>query len=233
MKSQNKRGCGQRKTDSLYLESEPSLDGLPIEHFLIDPPIPTDNINILWSRNFQLFEKDGITHLIDWVGEQYYESPWDFIEECRRKGASRRANKNFPFEKLTIGKSMIFFAHKKAIIDGKFCPKFVFPPNGKDKTDGKRYVGDISYSVRPKVDLTKKEVKEFKKVLYSYLSGKGERQQILPMKDLPTGKKIPIKFESGLFMRLPITTITYVRPKDQAKLDELQKKNINFKIAEE
>jgi len=201
------RGCGDRKTDSIYFESRLSIKGEPIENFIIDPPIDCEKKGIKWSRSYQIFQKDGINHLIDWIGEEYYPSPWDFIEECRIKGMSRRVQKSFDFTKITPGKSQIFFAHKKAIdLTTKTKINLVkanrFKPHGEYEyvKSGYREVGDIKYSI----------------------------------KDYDLNKPIRNKdFRAGLFLRLPITNMVYVRPADKKMVEKITKKNLNIEVVNE
>lgn len=221
------RGCGNRKADSIYLESRLSLFGQEIENLIIDPPIPTEKYDLDWSRSYQPFEKDGIVHLIDWVGESYYPSVWDFIEECRRKGASRKVTKSFDFSQLTLGKSNIFFAHKHAINPNKMgrcevcqhrgakyvlytnhiTPKNFYKPHDIKTTDnhllcGVRNVGDIEYAVEGYDDLlmTEKSLEELK---------------------------------PGLFLQLPITNMVYVKPANKAMLEKIKDKKLPIEIVNE
>lgn len=235
------RGCGERKADSIYLESRLSPFGKPVEDFIIDPPFPCYQNGILWSRSYRVIRKPlldstgepvldenkneiKIAHLIDWVGEEYYPSVWDFIEEVRDKGVSRRISKEFDLSILTPGKSQIFFAHKRARFDDsrheyghpwKFVPpedrtritmltpKNYYPPQEdittKDKyMIGGRVVGDLKYQVT------------YDTTLDHSVSALGD----------------------GLFFRAYITNIVYVRPADAAKLQQLKELNIDFEIAE-
>jgi len=118
----NGRGCGDRTEGMPYACCGTSADGMPIEHFVIDPAIP-------WPGQFQRGTKilprnpnnpQSVNDLVIFVGEKYYQSAWDFVEETRRFGASRKMSPSLPFEKLTPGKSRMVFVHSKAI------PKFTF-----------------------------------------------------------------------------------------------------------
>ena len=207
------RGCGERQPDSIYFESRLGIGGQPIEYFIIDPPTDCEKNGIKFSRSYQIFQKDGINHLIDWVGESFYESPWDFIEECRVKGMSRRVQKSFDFSKITPGQSQIFFAHKKAIdlttkskINLTLANRF--PPhrnndNVPDKDRGKygfRKVGDIEYDIsnwNPNIPIRSKD------------------------------------FRAGLFLRMPITNMVYVRPSDKKMLQKISDKKLNIEVVEE
>jgi len=88
------RGCGERKDKALYLECATSPDGLPIEHFIFDPPIPINQepfrAPILWRD-----ERTGIYHVLIWIGKKFYESPWDFIKKQQLKGSVEEYRKTF------------------------------------------------------------------------------------------------------------------------------------------
>jgi hypothetical protein len=111
------RGCGTRKAGHCYICCGSSVNGRPIEYFILDPMIP---YSWEWQRGYKLFEKDGITHVFIFIGESFYKSLWDYVEETRLYGASRRVSDNFPFERLTAGQSKMVFLHRKGI------PKFEF-----------------------------------------------------------------------------------------------------------
>lgn len=236
------RGCGERQPDSIYLECRPSALGRPLEDFLIDPPHKCEENGITWSRSYQMFSKikkdsEGtpilddngqeikINHLIDWVGEEHYPSIWDFIEETRKKGISRRIQKDFDFSLLSPFESQIFFAHKKARFDdirheyghpwketpeGKrtritmLTPKNYYSPVEDIVIDnnlmtGNRVVGDLKYKIKhdTTLDHTLKALQD------------------------------------GLFMHMYITNIVYVRPADSKLLEKFKTLNIDIEIVEE
>lgn len=121
----NGRGCGHRKSGEAYLCCGTDIEGLPIEHFILDPAIPwTED----WQRGYKTIRVGGVSHVIIFVGRNYYPSPWDFIEEARIYGASRRVHDQFPFAELTPGKSKMLFCHARAI------PNFAYglPDQPKD-----------------------------------------------------------------------------------------------------
>ena len=161
------RGCGKRKAGGLYVCVGLSPFGLPLEYFIIDPPIPYCGDQL---RAPQLFEREGKVHIIIGIGAEYYPSASDFLEETRCFGISKRIPKNFPIEKLGEG-SMIFLVHPRAIIENfsllpkpEYCPKELDehkqniqycightyqtaePTNGGDE----RKVGDTTYTVYPR-----------------------------------------------------------------------------------
>lgn len=55
-----------------------------------------------------------------WIGEQHYATPADFNREAQQMGVSRRIN-SIPND-FQIGKTWIFFAHRKAIDNGNGTP---------------------------------------------------------------------------------------------------------------
>lgn len=130
---EGKRGCCYRKKGGIYLRSDGvamECGKLPIELSVC----PCCNAGIRFSRTPQwvlgkLLENatcnkaGGICPLntIDpeermlmiWVGEKFYPTPMDFINESRTMGLSRRimtVPKGFE-----IGKTRVLFAHIKAI----------------------------------------------------------------------------------------------------------------------
>lgn len=111
------RGCGSRSEGMPYVCCGLSPFGKPVEFFVVDSAIP-------WPGKFQRGTKilprnpkdpNSINDLVIFVGEKFYQSAWDFVEEVRRFGASRKVSPTLPFEKLTPGQSRMVFVHSKAI----------------------------------------------------------------------------------------------------------------------
>jgi hypothetical protein len=119
------RGCGTRHRGGIYAGSELSAFGLPIEYFIVDPPQPIDDL-ALTPIGVKLIERDGVTHVFDWIGSQHYQNVADFIEETRRFGLSRRLPKTLDFSRLTP-RSRIVLVHARAII--KNCGEY-YPTTG-------------------------------------------------------------------------------------------------------
>jgi len=115
------RGCGKRKPGGLYFETKTSAFGQPIEFFLVDPPIPVDDLE-LCKQGQQLTERDGKFHAIDWVGSTHYPNVLDYVEETRRMGASRRVGANVDLSKLSPGAKLLL-VHDRAFISNfpAFC----------------------------------------------------------------------------------------------------------------
>ena len=112
-----RRGCGVRQVGGLYLTSPlvPEGMGFPIGENLIDPPVP-------WVggpfRTPYLVEQEGsdgqVFDVFIWVGEEFYPTVPDFIEEVREMGISRRVPVTFNLASLTPEKSRMLFVHKRA-----------------------------------------------------------------------------------------------------------------------
>src|SRR5690606_32030628 len=108
------RGCGEARTQgAVYLESGVSSTGLPLEQFLVDPPQPYNTDQKIGVSIVP--DGKGTYHVIDWVGEQHYPMPSDFLEEGRLHGFSRKISRTTEFDKLTKD-SRLIFVHPKAII---------------------------------------------------------------------------------------------------------------------
>jgi hypothetical protein len=67
----------------------------------------------------ELVELDGVTHILDWIGEEHYEYPADFIEEIRMFGLSRRLPKTLDFSRLGP-QTRIICIHARATITNRF-----------------------------------------------------------------------------------------------------------------
>lgn len=111
------RGCGTRVAGGVYAEIPLAVDGVPLDHFLICPPQPLDAEAMRLSpRGVSLIEREGVWHVIDWIGSEHYPNVADLIAEARRHGISRRLPRNLDFGKLT-GESRLLLAHNRAHMD--------------------------------------------------------------------------------------------------------------------
>lgn len=121
----NGRGCGQRTSSVTYVCCGQSPFGRPIDEFVIDPPIPwpgkTQRGTKIMPRNPK--DPDGTKDLVVFVGKQYYPFFWDFIEETKRYGASRKVGEDLPFDQLTPMESRMVFVHSTVL------PKFTYELN--------------------------------------------------------------------------------------------------------
>jgi hypothetical protein len=110
------RGCGSRQAGGAYACTDLGDWGLPLEAFLLDPPVVIDPDGIgLTPVGVTMIEREGATHLVDWVGSKFYPNVADFVEEVRRHGLSRRLSRKLDFARLTKD-SKILLAHSRAHI---------------------------------------------------------------------------------------------------------------------
>jgi len=112
------RGCGTRVAGGVYMEVGMSGEGMPIEHFLLDCPLPVNAGTRLalglTARGVRLVDEEGLTHVLDWVGSESYPNVLDFVEEARRFGISRRAE-GIDYSRLGPG-TKLFLLHARATI---------------------------------------------------------------------------------------------------------------------
>lgn len=121
------RGCGLRIAGAIYWEFSPvrampdgnnsQLYNGPYQpRILLDPPVAIDPEALgMTAVGVHAFERDGVTHLLDWIGEDHYPNVADFIEECRRWGVSRRIPRNIPWRNITP-QSQLLLVHRRGII---------------------------------------------------------------------------------------------------------------------
>src|SRR5574338_1083558 len=111
------RACGRRICGGVYAETRLSEDGMPIEYFIVDSPAPIDvDQRGLAAVGVKLIEINGVHHIFDIVGQEYYPYPSDYVEETRRLGASRRLQANLDFSRLGPGSRLVLI-HARAVID--------------------------------------------------------------------------------------------------------------------
>lgn len=111
------RGCGRRMKRGIYAELGLSPFGRPVEDFLMDPPVSVEGLDIA-AQGVTWIERDGVWHLIDWVGSNHYPNIADFVEEIRNFGLSRRLPSNIDFGRLGIT-SRLIAVHARAIIENE------------------------------------------------------------------------------------------------------------------
>ncbi len=123
------RGCGVRQIGCAYLACPLSEGGMPLEHFLIDPPIKEVEVDgemlpiaeawDLKPRGVKIMRipalGDGY-HVVDIVGAESYPNATDFLEEVRHLGLSRKISRTSDFSLLTR-ESRILIAHSKGWVD--------------------------------------------------------------------------------------------------------------------
>jgi hypothetical protein len=112
------RGCGaSRVAGGIYAECPLSPYGKPLEDFLCDPPVVVDVQALgITPIGVKLMERNGVWHILDWVGSTHYPNVGDFVEEVRRLGMSRRLSTTLDFQKLTA-ESRILLLHARAHIE--------------------------------------------------------------------------------------------------------------------
>jgi hypothetical protein len=113
------RGCGVRVCGGIYGETGVGSGGLPLEYFILDPPVKIDPDALgLSDIGVKLIQRPNsdVWDVWDMVGQQHYPGPADFLEEVRRYGVSRRFPLSLEFEKLTR-ESRLILVHRRGWIE--------------------------------------------------------------------------------------------------------------------
>ena len=192
------RMCGTgRQAGSIYVECGLFLNGTPIHQYLKDPPERIQPAMHGMSRlGVQVITKDGISHIIDWVGEDSYPYPADFIEEAKRMGVSRKIQPNADLR--LIGKnSFLILVHSKGSMNNmeevSAATDFLCP-NLKHQ-QGERCCG--LHWAAPGDENNQRQLAE------------GSYDVIPPSPDAPKPEYVP-----AIFMAVPISAITIIRNHD-------------------
>lgn len=176
-----KRGCGDSRTaGGIYAECPLSPYGVPLEDFLCDPPIVIDTKEMgVTPVGVKLMERNGVWHIIDWIGSTHYPNTADFVEEVRQFGLSRRLPQTLDFKRLTKD-SRILTVHSRAWIDnflpyyeneqdcGKLdldrCPKFLEHHKNlslfREKGELQKHAGVNFYPLEPCIRLWYQDLTE-------------------------------------------------------------------------
>lgn len=111
------RGCGTRVKGGLYVEVATADWGLPLECFLVDPPLLIDpkELNLSPIGVKMIEDPHGNRHILDWVGETFYPFAADFLAEGKIMGFSRRISPDLPLSLLNWN-SRLAIAHPKGYI---------------------------------------------------------------------------------------------------------------------
>ena len=208
------RACGQRVPGGVYAETRLGEEGLPLEHYLLCPPKPIDlDAWGLTPVGVQLISFQGHNHVFDVVGRRYYPYVTDFVEEIRRKGASRRLTRNFEFAKLTEGSLMVLI-HARAVIQN--YPLYPQPP-GVICPRG-RHLGELDETCAGLWwhDIPTKALERW--------SGGGLYHRSLPgcgsYNAFPRPANIQPVYQHGIFMSLPITNLAVITGRNQLESEQ-------------
>lgn len=210
------RGCGRRQKGGVYLEVGLSDHGYPIEHFLLDPPVPVDPEWGMAARGVTLIEIEGVTHVLDHVGSEHYPNVADFVEETRRYGASRRAQKSLEFAKLTP-ESRLLLSHSLAgVVNMRDYPDWTCPKDNPEHTREALPFGQTCAGVWWR-DIEGGEPVEGDTpgLVYREMPSFGYLAHRRP-------RTVRAVYYEALFLSLPLTRIAVVRDDEDAHLDALE-----------
>lgn len=145
------RGCGERVAGGIYITVPLSRHGMPLEHFIQDPPIhevdvdgemlPIKDAFGLSALGVTVAKMNKVYHVVDIVGTKYYPDVPDILEETRRYGLSRRISKQTNFS-LLGPESHIILAHPAGYIDEYKQYADSEPPDAHDSYPCPRDIDD-------------------------------------------------------------------------------------------
>ena len=190
------RGCGSRVKGGIYLCTGLSEHGSPLEAFFIDPVVPFDAAP---GESFRtpILRQNPYNNAYDayvWVGESFYPSLVDYVEETRRKGASRRVSPLLDLSKLTPGVSRMIFIHPEAFTEHREIPE-----NGCPKAIEHHGIDEPCIGAHW----------HYAQALGSHVDDSGNGHIGDVHYALPEQKPAPEDCRPGLFLALPITHIEY------------------------
>jgi hypothetical protein len=189
---------------------------MPLEHFLVDSPIIVDKDELgITPIGVKLVERNGIFHVFDWVGTEFYPNVADFVEEVRVLGLSRRVPKTLDFSKITE-QSKIILLHARAWDDNyhkypkaTLCMKSLCPCGPCQHVAEEHAGGDNTHQAHMCVTCW-----------YHNIEGGEPIENGGVMRHMPSfrycGRPAPssikkAKYELAIFMRLPISNIAVIR----------------------
>lgn len=223
-----KRGCGERTKGGIYLECPVGDVGMPVEHFLVDTPFVIDPDEYgLSPVGVKLVEKNGITHVFDIVGQEYYPNVADFVEEIRRMGLSRKVSPTLDFKRLTA-QSKIILLHARAF-DHNFS-KFPSPPPCPKLKCGCSACQETAKS--HSVAKGKRLSCMCAGLWWNDIEGGDPKAGGGVIRQMPAfsfqgaerPKNIKPKYELAMFMRLPINNIAVIKDPDHGRHEQAEAK---------
>lgn len=232
-----RRGCGKRVEGGVYIETNRSPEGRPVEHFLADPPFPYEPDHKVGQ---EIVERDGVFHVIDWIGASHYPYASDFLEEVRAYGLSRRVSSTLDFGKLTRD-SRIIVVHAKAYIE-----------NAKDLAEQHVVVSSENGSDACRCGLLERSSDDFhlrhvdamcSRYLWYYAEETGERTrrfvdleyEVFPPARHVDSPKDPV-WKPGIIASFPAGRLAVIRARDgshAATVDRIRKTGTSLDVAEE
>ncbi len=242
----NGRCCGTRQEASVYVCCGANPWGRPIEDYILDPAelwadgfqrgvkiVPREpNVTVIGKVKEKWALKD-VNDLVIFVGKSFYPSPWDFVEETRGFGVSRKVIPTLPFDKLTPGKSNMVFVHSRAI------PTFIYTcdreaPLSHCHQMGKGEWNDVGAGHHPDNSSCTFALRDLTHVIGSKMvkvweDGKGfdvdlpaftYRGKILDAYDYYDDSEFD--WEVGAFLTLPLTHIEFCRRENTKVADKVR-----------
>lgn len=228
------RGCGSRQPGGAYLCTKLGPNGSPLEDFLVDPVKPFAGEPFRAPILVPDPDDPEVKHAAIWVGESFYPSPVDFIEEVRQKGASRRVPSGFHFAALTPGKSRMIFIHPRAYTEKLFtpdhCPKDIEAHGETEPCLGAHwhYVAALGGRVDGGHEVSVNEQ-------LAYLEGQtahiGDLSYPLPVQ--ANSQDVPTDFSPGIFLVLPINAVEYeaLNREDTGPQSLQQAEDVGFSVS--
>lgn len=124
------RGCGNMKSDGLYITWSLGSHGIPINKLVLCPVWTFDRAKMgIGTQGMTILPQlkpdgsfsytsagDLVYDLYDHVGEDHYKYKADFFEEVCWGGLSRRIPKTAKFDLLIPGKSVHYLCHSNSAI---------------------------------------------------------------------------------------------------------------------
>ena len=220
------RECGPgQQAGHIYAECGFSPDGTPIEHFLLDYPVPVNPKQLgLSTQGVTLIERQGIWHVVDIIGREHYPCAADFIEEARVLGVSRKIPRTTDFSKLGPRSTLILIHPEGYVKNTAGLALHTNPtrcPCGKDHTPEQPCAG-WHWHVAP-ANLSGLPRRKLKRTTYT-------------VHPIHTGAP-EIKFSAAYIMQVPISNLTVIRNKtgtvNQQSRDLAGKSSLPITLADE
>jgi hypothetical protein len=214
------RGCGDSRVQgAVYIETGLSDDGLPLEAFICDPPIPYSAPS---SRGVHVKHHGDITYIIDEISFENYPYPSDFLEEVRRHGLSRKVSPDAIAGKLSEN-TFVMLVHRRGILkNAKRLAPYLDDDKLKSRCKIFSFDHDEAHLQNPHIPCSRHTYSVAAEDSHNTTRTftRDTSYSVVPWKTQP---RVKPEFQSAVIAKLPVTFISVITADDGSHEKAMEK----------